>query len=75
MLRFLQIKSPPKLGVMDESFPAKCFKSNKMINCSTFGSGATLHFSEQIVGFKVRDKFTDDHSFQGFTDVVVIRKI
>ena len=36
---------------MDESFPAKRFKSNKMINNVTSGSEATVHFGEQIVGF------------------------
>ena len=53
---------------MDESFPAKQFKSNKMINRATSGSEATLHISEQIVGFKVPDKSTVNHSFHGFTD-------
>ena len=53
---------------MDESFTAKRFKSNKMINRATLGSGATLHISEQFVGFKIPDKSTVDHSFHGFTD-------
>ena len=39
---------------MDESFPAKRFKSNKMINRATVGSEATLHISEQFVGFKIQ---------------------
>ena len=52
---------------MDGSFPAKCFKSNKMINRATSGSEATLHISEHIVGFNVPDKFTVDDSFHGFT--------
>ena len=41
---------------MDESFPAKSFKSNKMISRATSGSEATLHINEQIMGFKVPDK-------------------
>ena len=41
---------------MDESFTAKRFKSNKMINRVTLGSEATLHISEQFVGFKIPDK-------------------
>ena len=53
---------------MDESFPAKCFKSNKMINRATLGSEATLHISEQFVGFKIPDKSMVHHSFHGFTD-------
>ena len=51
---------------MDESFPAKCFKSNKMINCATSGSEAALHICEQFVRFKIPDKSTVDHSFHGF---------
>ena len=46
---------------MDESLPAKRFKSNKMNTCATSGSEATLHISEQIVGFKVLDKPMVDH--------------
>ena len=53
---------------MEENFDAKCFKSNKMINHTTFGSEPTLHISEQYVGFKIPDKSTVDHSFHGFTD-------
>ena len=53
---------------MDESLPVKHFKSNKMINRATLGSEATLHISEQCVGFKIPDKSTVDHSFHGFTD-------
>ena len=53
---------------MDESFPAKRFKSNKMINRATLRSEATLHISETFVGFKIPDKSTVDHSFHGFTD-------
>ena len=53
---------------MDESFPTKHFKHNKMINRARFGSEATLRINEQIVGFKVPDKFTVDHSFHGFTE-------
>ena len=53
---------------MDESFPAKRFKSNKMINRATSGSEATLRICEQFVGFKIPDKSTVDHSFHGFTD-------
>ena len=39
-----------------------------MINCATSGPEATLHISEQIVGFKIPDKSMVDHSFHGFTD-------
>ena len=53
---------------MDESFPAKRFKPNKMINRATSGSEGTLHICEQFVGFKIPDKSTVDHSFHGFTD-------
>ena len=53
---------------MDESFPAKCFKSNKMINTATSGSEPTLHISKQVMGLEIRDKSTVDHSFHGFTD-------
>ena len=53
---------------MDESFPAKRFKSNKMINRTTCGCEATLHISEQFVGFNIPDKSTVDHSLHGFTD-------
>ena len=59
---------------MDESFPAKRLKSNKMINDrATSGSEATLHINEQIVGFKVPDKSTVDHLFHGFTDATCQR--
>ena len=53
---------------MDESFPAKRFKSNKMINRATSGPEATLHICEQFVGFEIPDKSTVDHSFHDFTD-------
>ena len=53
---------------MDESLPAKRFKSNKIINRATSGFEATLHISEQFVGFKIPDKSTVDHSFHVFTD-------
>ena len=53
---------------MDESFPATRFKSNKMINRATSGSEPTLHVSKQVVGLKIPDKSTIDHSFHGFTD-------
>ena len=43
---------------MDESFPVKRFKSNKMINRATSGSDATLHINKSTV----------DHLFHGFTD-------
>ena len=49
---------------MDESFPAKRFKSNKMINRATSGSEATLHICEQFVGFKIPDKSTIDQHLQ-----------
>ena len=57
---------------MDESLPAKRFKSNKMINRATSGSEAPLHISEQFVRFKIPDKSTVDHSFHGFTDGIGI---
>ena len=52
---------------MDESFPAKRFKSKKMINNATSGSEPTLHISDQFVGFKIPDKSAVNHSFHGFT--------
>ena len=55
---------------MEESFPPKRFKSNKMINRTTSGSEPTLHVSDQFVGFKIPDKFTVNHSFHGFTDAI-----
>ena len=54
--------------IIGESFHAKRFKSNKMINHATSGSAATLHITEQIVGCEIPDKATIDHSFHGFTD-------
>ena len=53
---------------MDEMFPAKCFKSNKMINHAMSGSEPTLHICVQFVGFKIPDKSTVVQSFYGFTD-------
>ena len=53
---------------MDETFPAKHFKSNKMNNCATSGSEAILHITEQIVGFMIPGKSMVDHSFHDFTD-------
>ena len=53
---------------MDESFPAKCFESNEIINRATSGSEATLHSNEQILGFEISDKATVDQSLPGFTD-------
>ena len=53
---------------MDESFPAKCFKSNKMINRATSESEPTLDVSKQVMGLEIPDKSTIDHSFHGFTD-------
>ena len=47
---------------MEESFPAKRFQSNKMINRATSGFENILHISEQIERFKVQDKPTVDHS-------------
>ena len=62
---FLQIKEHRNwVLIMDESFPAKRFKSSKMINRATSGSEGTLHISEQFLGFKI----PVDHSFHGFTD-------
>ena len=46
---------------MDESFPAKRFKSNKMTNHAMSESEDTLHNSEQNVAFKVPDKYTFDY--------------
>ena len=45
----------------------KRFIPNETINRATSGSEPTLHIIEQIVEFKVPDKSTVDHSFQGFT--------
>ena len=58
---------------MDESFPTKRFKSNKMINRATSGSEATLHINEQIVEVKVSDKSTVDNSVNGFADATCQR--
>ena len=54
---------------MDERFPAKRFKSNKMINSAMSGSQPTLHVSKKVMGLEIPDKSTIDHSFHGFTDV------
>ena len=54
--------------IMDESFPEKRFQSNQMINCVMSGLEPTLHVNQQIVAFKISDKFTVDHLFPGFTD-------
>ena len=64
VISFLQIK---ELGA-DESFPAKHFKSNKMINRTTSGSEPTLHVSKQVVWLEIPDKSTINHSFHGLTD-------
>ena len=53
--------------IIDGSLPAKRFKSNMSMNCATSGSELTLHISEQIVGFKVRDNSKVDNLFHGFT--------
>ena len=53
---------------MDESIPGKRFKSSNMINRATSISETTLNISEQIVGFKIPDKPTVNHSFHDFTD-------
>ena len=58
---------------MEESFPAKHFQSNKMINRATSGFENILHISEQIERFKVQDKPTVDHSFHGFADATCQR--
>ena len=51
---------------MDESFPAKRLKSNKMINRATSRSETTLHISAQFVGLEIPDKPMDNHSFHGY---------
>ena len=56
---------------MDESFPVKRFKSNKMMNHAT--SEPTLHISDQFVGFKIPDKSTVNQTFHGFTDATCQR--
>ena len=66
VVSFLQIQK--QVLIIDKSFPAKCFKSNKTINRAMSGSEATLHINKKIVAFKVSDKSTVDHSFDGFTD-------
>ena len=58
---------------MGESFPAKRFKSNKMINRATSGSKPTLHISDQFVGFKIPEESTVNHSSHGFTDATCQR--
>ena len=42
---------------MDESFPAKRLKSNKMINRAMSRSETTLHISEQFMGFNILKVF------------------
>ena len=54
--------------IMAESLPAKRLKSNEMINGATFRSEATLHISEQFVGFKIPDKSMIGNLVHGFTD-------
>ena len=39
-----------------------------MLNRAMSESEIALHISEQVVGFKVPDTSTVDHSFHGFTD-------
>ena len=69
VISFHQIKEHRNhVLIVDESFPAKRFKSNKMINRATSGSEPTLHISDQFVGFKISYKSTVSHSFHGFTD-------
>ena len=69
IISFLQIKEHRnQVLIMDESFPAKRFKSNKMINSATSGSEPILHVSKQVMGLEIPDKSTIDHSFHGFTD-------
>ena len=41
---------------MDESFPAKHFKLNKMINCAISGSEATLQVIKQVVGLEIPNR-------------------
>ena len=53
---------------MDESFPAKRFKSYKMINRATSGSEPTLHISKQVVVLEIPDKSAINNLFHGFTD-------
>ena len=69
IISFVQIKQHRNyVLIMDESFPAKHFKSYKVINRATSGSEPTLHVSKQVVGLEIPDKSTVDHSFHGFTD-------
>ena len=53
---------------MNESFPAKCFKYNKLINRATSGSESSLLISEQFVEIKVPYESTIDNSFHGFAN-------
>ena len=54
VISFLQIKEHRnQVLIMDESFPAKRFKSNKMINRARSGSEPTLQVSKQVVGLKI----------------------
>ena len=50
IISFVQIKQHRNyVLIMDESFPAKHFKSYKVINRATSGSEPTLHVSKQVV--------------------------
>ena len=54
VISFLQVKEHRnQVLIMDESFPAKRIKSNKMINRATSGSEPTLHVSKQVVGIEI----------------------
>ena len=59
--------------IIDESYPAKCFKSDNMINRATSRSEPTLHVSKQVVGLEIPDKSTIDHSFHGLIDATCQR--
>ena len=61
-------KQPYSVLIAYENFPAKRFKSKKMVNRTSSRSKSILHISEQFVGFKIPDKSTVDYSFHGFTD-------
>ena len=49
VISFLQIKEHRNyVLIMDESFPSKCFKSNKIINRATSGSEPTLQLVSKL---------------------------
>ena len=73
VISFLQIKEHRnQMLIMDESSPAKRFKSNKMINRATSGSEPKT-ISDQFVRLKIPHKSTVNHWLHGFTDATCQR--